>query len=70
MFSHLKCGIIYFKSSEQEKESIIRVRIGKKNPSLAITICYHSASLMMPIGDPWDRFFFPTLTLIGSAVAQ
>ena len=35
-----------------------------KNPSLVITTCHRSASLVMPIGDPWDRFFYPTLTLM------
>ena len=49
---------------EQEKESIIRVRVGQKNPSLGITICHHSASLVMPNGDPRDGFFYPTLTLM------
>ena len=44
-------------SGEQEKESSIRVRMGKKNPSLEITDCHHSASLVMPIGDPRDGFF-------------
>ena len=43
-----------FLSGEQEKESIIRVRMGLKNLSLVITICHHSASLVMPIGDPRD----------------
>ena len=38
------------------------MRVGKKNPSLSITVCHHSASLMMPIGDPQEGFFFPTLT--------
>ena len=47
----------------QENESIIRVRIGQKNRSLAITFCPHSASLVMPIGDPRAGFFYPTLTL-------
>ena len=31
---------------------------------LMIYVCHHSASLMMPIGDPRDRFFYPTLTLM------
>ena len=35
-----------------------------KNLSLAITVCHHSASLVMPIGDPWDGFFYPTLTIM------
>ena len=51
-----------------------------ENPSLGITVCHHSASLVMPKGDPRDEFSYPTLTLmidsynlthvIGSAVAQ
>ena len=32
---------------EQEKNSIIRMRIRKKKSSLAITFCHHSASLAM-----------------------
>ena len=31
--------------------------------SLAIIVYHHSASLVMPIGDPQDGFFYPTLTL-------
>ena len=54
----------YLLVSEQEKESIIHVRMGWKNLSLVITVCHHSASLMMPIGDPQDGFFYPTLTLM------
>ena len=49
--------------SEQEKESIC-VRMGLKNLPLTISLCHHSASLVMPIGDPQDRFFYPTLTLM------
>ena len=49
---------------EQEKESIIRMRMGKKNLSLSITDCHHSASLVMPIRDPQADFFYPTLTLM------
>ena len=26
--------------------------------------CHHLASLLMPIGDPQDVFFYPTLTLM------
>ena len=51
-------------SSEQEKESIIRVRVGSKNPSLEITTCHQSAILVMPNGDPLDGLFYPTLTLL------
>ena len=32
--------------------------------SLAIPVCLHLASLVMPIGDPPDDFFYPTLTLM------
>ena len=46
-------------SGEQEKESIIRVRMGLKSPSLVITVCHLSASLVMPIGDPRDEFSIP-----------
>ena len=35
-----------------------------ENLSLGITVCHHSASLMMPNGDPRDRFFYSTLTLM------
>ena len=34
------------------------------NLSLGITICHHSASLMMPNGDPRDGFFYLTLILM------
>ena len=34
------------------------------NPFLGITICHHSASLVMPNGDPQDGFYYPTLALI------
>ena len=50
-------------SGEQEKESIYsyegRIR---NNLSLGITVCHHSASLVMPNDDPRDRSFFLTLT--------
>ena len=32
---------------------------GKKNLSLGITVGHHSASLVMPISDTRDRFFYP-----------
>ena len=51
-------------NGEQEKESISRERVGQKNLSLGITICHHSASLVMPKGDPWDGFSFPIHTLV------
>ena len=35
-----------------------------KNPSLGITVCHQSASLVMPNCDPQDGFFYPTLTLM------
>ena len=51
-------------NGEQEKESIICVRVGLKNMTLGITVCHHSAGLMMPNNDPRDRFFYPSLTLM------
>ena len=43
---------------------------GRKKLSPVITICRHSASLVhvMPIGDPWDGFFYPTLNFWGSLI--
>ena len=35
-----------------------------KNLSHVITVCHQLASLVMPIGDPRDGFFYPTLTLM------
>ena len=49
---------------EEERESIICVRMGSKNLSLVTTVCHHLASLMMSNCDPWDIFFYPTLTLM------
>ena len=37
---------------------------GIENPSLVITVCHHLASLVMPIGDPRDGFYYPKLTLM------
>ena len=34
------------------------------NLPLRITICHYSASLVMTIGGPRGRFFYPTLTLM------
>ena len=51
-------------SGKQEKESIIRVTMGMKNPSLAITECHHSARFVMQIGDPMDKYLYPCLTLM------
>ena len=56
-------GAFSFSDGEQEKESIIRVRVGKKNPYLVITVCHHPASLVMPNGDPGDGYFYPAITL-------
>ena len=38
--------------------------MGWENPSLAVTVCHHPASLVMPMGDPRDGFLYPTLTLM------
>ena len=32
--------------------------------SLGITVSHHLESLVMPNGNPRDRFFYPTITLI------
>ena len=48
----------------KKKESIVRVRMGLKNSSLAITVCHHSLSLVIPFFDPQDGFFYPTLTIM------
>ena len=37
--------------------------MGKRNPSLTITFCHHSASLVMPNDEPWDEITYPYLTL-------
>ena len=41
----------------RKKNIVNRVRMGKKNPSHAITVCHHSASLVIPIGEPRGGFF-------------
>ena len=43
----------------QEKVSIMGVWCGQQNPSLGITVRHRSASLVMPVSDPRDRFFYP-----------
>ena len=45
--------IVYF-SCEDGKD---------KNPSLTITVCHQTASVVMPIGDLRDGSFYPILTL-------
>ena len=42
----------------------VSIRVGLKSPSLQITIYHHSASLVMPNGDPLDGLFYPTLALM------
>ena len=49
---------------------VSNIKCGTYNAPLAITICHHSASLVMPIGDPRDKFFYPTLTLIILIISQ
>ena len=46
----------------QEKVSNMSVWCRQRNPSLGITVRHHSASLVMPISDPRDRFFYPHRT--------
>ena len=55
-------------SGEQEKESIICVRIGWINLSLMINVCHHLASFVMPIRDPRDGFFILTYQRIQDRV--
>ena len=43
----------------QERVSVMAVWCGYKNLSLGITVRQHWASLVMPISDPRDRFFYP-----------
>ena len=38
--------------------------MGLKNPPLVITVYHYLARFVLPIGDPRDGFFFPTLKLI------
>ena len=57
-----KCKNVVF-DGVQEKESIICLRVGKKNLSIAITVCHHLASLIMPIGEPQDGFFYLSLMI-------
>ena len=51
-------------SGAQQKESIICVRVGWKYLSHGITVSHNGASLVITNGDLWDRFFYPTLTLM------
>ena len=46
---------------QQEVESIIFVGMERKSSYHCITICRHSASLVMLNGDPWEGLFYPTL---------
>ena len=64
--SHLSIFRIFWKSFSYFFQYKMRYKVvsKKKNPSLVNTVCHHSASLVMPIGDPRDGFFYPTLTLI------
>ena len=45
-----------------KKISIMGVRDRQKNRSLRITVCHHSASLVMPDSNVWDIFFYLPLT--------
>ena len=47
--------------SDHNSSSWVELRWAK-NPSLAATVWHHSASLVMPDSDPWDRFFYTPLT--------
>ena len=49
---------------------VSNIKCGTYIAPLTITICHHSASLVMPIGDPRDKFFYPILTLIIIIISQ
>ena len=54
-----------FKMNKTVVSKKIYSREGRiENPSLGITVFYHLASLVIPNGDPRDRFSHPTLTLM------
>ena len=55
------------RSGEQEKMIHYSCEDGIENPSLAITDCHHSASLMMQIGNPRDGFFYPIHKLMNDS---
>ena len=42
------------------------MRVGYKNPSLGISACHHSESIVVPNGDPRDRFFNSSSLIIYS----
>ena len=48
----------------KNKNSLFFLGWDRKNPSLEITVCRHSASLVMPNGDPRDGFFYSNLILM------
>ena len=49
---------------------VSNIKCGTYNAPLAITVCHRSASLVMPMGDPRDKFFDPILTLIILIISQ
>ena len=50
--------------SKKKKNPIFVWGWKRKVPPLTITVCHHSASLVMPIGVPQDGIFYPTLTFM------
>ena len=48
----------------KEKVSVMGAWCGQKNSSLGITVRHRGASLVMPISDPRDRFFYPDQTTV------
>ena len=59
-FSNIKCSTLWLASKRIHYLS----EDGIENLSLVITVSHHSVSLVMPIGDPRDRFIYPTRTLM------
>ena len=57
-----RCIHIYTALSKKKNPLFVFRWDGKS--ILTITICHHSASLVMPNGDPRNGFFYPTRTLM------
>ena len=55
--------IVMLKLHHYAASQPIQDMMGSKNLSRVCTVFHNSASLVMPIDDHRDRFFYPTLTL-------
>ena len=54
------------KKKKRKERKIIHLSCedGIEQSSLVNTVCHHSAGLVMPIGDPRDGVFYPSLALM------